>query len=250
MNAGDDYEKQRLRELALRAVYTGRTCFSRFLTTPAETDARSAANAAGAHVSFFGGFADAERRMAAFHSEDAPQEDEWPLTPLVIKWNPKYADPGHRDLLGALMGLGVDRAVTGDIAFGRQAGTAYLFCCEDVADYLCANLESAGRARISVERADLPVDIREPEGVFLRVTVQSPRLDAILAAALHLSRGEAARLIEAGFVQRDHRVELRGDQHIAEGELLSVRGHGRLRLTACEDLTRKGRLALRLFKYT
>ena len=76
------------------------------------------------------------------------------------------------------------------------------------------------------------------------------RLDAVLAAGLRLSRGEAQRLIDGGLVKRNHVEVLWGDLHLEEGDLLSVRGHGRMRVEGFEGLTRKGRQAVRLFRYT
>ena len=96
----------------------------------------------------------------------------------------------------------------------------------------------------------LEILLREPEGTQLRATVSSERLDAVLAAGLKLSRSEAQRLIEAGLVKRNHAPELRGDVHLEEGDLLSVRGYGRMKILEFEGRTRKGRLAVRIFRYT
>ena len=245
-----DLEKKRLRELALRAGYTRRPCFTRFLEPPMEREALSAANEAGAHVAFFGGFEAAERRIAAFYGDEAPAEWEYPIACLELRWNPKYASPGHRDLLGSVMGLGLERDATGDIAMGAEDGIAYLFCHRDVEAYICGNLESAGRASLKIRSCPEEIRIRPPEGMEIRITVSSERLDAVIAAGLKLSRSEAQRLIEAGLVKRSHIIELRGDIHLQEGDLLSIRGHGRMRILAFEGQTRKGRLAVRLFRYT
>lgn len=245
-----DMEKKRLRELALRAAYSRNACFTRFLEPPMERDALSAANEAGVHAVFRGGWENAERRIAAFFTGEPPEEWEYPIACLELKWNPKYSSPGHRDLLGAVMGLGLERDSTGDIAMGAEDGTAYLFAHRDVESYICGNLEAAGRASLKVRSFDDIPAIRAPEGIELRVTVSSERMDAVIAAALKLSRSEAQRLIEAGLVKRSHIIELRGDIHLEEGDLLSVRGHGRMRITAFEGQTRKGRLAVRLFRYT
>ena len=148
------------------------------------------------------------------------------------------------------MGLGLSRDATGDIAPGAEEGRAYLFVHRDVADYIRANLESAGRAALKVENMDAPPVLREPEGTQLRATVSSERLDAVVAAGLKLSRSEAQRLIESGLVKRNHIVEQRGDQRLEEGDLLSVRGYGRMKIIEFEGRTRKGRLAVRIFRYT
>lgn len=250
MSASPELEIKRLRELALRACYTGETACTRFLEPPMEREALSAAHAAGVHVRFWGGYGDAERRVAAFHLDEPPADADFPVVCLALKWNPKYASPGHRDLLGAVMGLGLERDSTGDIAPCAEDGCACLFVHRDVADYIRANLESAGRAALKVEALSAPPVLREAEGTQLRATVSSERLDAVVAAGLKLSRSEAQHLIEAGLVKRNHLPELRGDAHLEEGDLLSVRGYGRMKILEFEGRTRKGRLAVRIFRYT
>ena len=250
MNAVSDLDRRRLRELALRSSYTGFPCYTRFLEPSLESDARAAANEAGVQLTLWGGHDSAERRIAAFHADEPPAEADYPLVCLELDWNPKYAEPGHRDLLGAVMGLGLERDAVGDIAPGEESGCAYLFVHRDVEGYILGNLESAGRAKLKVVRAAQAPRLKPPEGVSLRITVSSFRLDAVLAAGLKLSRSEAQKLIASGLVKRNHLEELRGDAHLEEGDLISVRGHGRMRVDGFEGLTRKGRQAVRLFRYT
>jgi len=249
MNDAEMMQK-RLSELALRARYSGAPAFTRFLEPAMERAARSAAARAEVQIALFGGYEGAERCIAAFYTGDAPQDWEYPLSCLELKWNSKYANPGHRDLLGAVMGLGLERDATGDIAMGEADGNAYLFAHSDVQSYIAMNLESAGRASLRVQEAQMPPKLKAPEGICIRITVSSPRMDAVLAAGLKLSRSEAQRLIEGGLVKRNHIEALRGDIHLEDGDLLSVRGHGRMRVEGLDGLTRKGRQAVRLFRYT
>jgi RNA-binding protein YlmH len=211
-----------------------------------ERDAVSAAHAAGASVSFSGGYEGAERRMAAFHDGDAPED--YPIAALELRWNAKFAEAKHRDLLGAVMGLGLERDATGDVCLSQEPGCAYLFCTGDVADYISANLESAGRASLRIREAD-ELKIAPPEGSQLRVTVQTLRLDAVLAAGYKLSRSEAQRLIAAGLVKHNHVPEERSDVRLEAGDLLSARGYGRLRIDEIQGETRKGRIGVVLFRY-
>jgi len=239
-------ERKRFNELALRATHTGRTQFTRFLEPSSERDALAAAHAAGAQVLFFGGCEGAERRMAAFHNGETP--DDFPITALEIRWNAKFCDVQHRDLLGSVMALGLERDATGDICMGVEPGTAYLFCTDDIAGYISATLESAGRASVKLSPAD-GARIAPPEGTTIRVTVQNLRLDAVLAAGWKLSRSEAQRLIAAGLVKLNHVPEERGDVRVSEGDLISARGCGRLRVDEIQGETKKGRLGALLFRY-
>ena len=250
MTSIPDLERKRLRELALRANFSSLPCYTRFLDPAMEAEARAAANEAGAQLALWGGYGDAERRIAAFFPDEAPGEADYPLCCLELSWNPKYAEPGHRDLLGAVMGLGIERDAVGDIALGEADGTAYLFAHRDVEEYIFGNLEGAGRAKLKLRRVDGSPRLKPPEGISLRVTVSSFRLDAVLAAGMKLSRSEAQRLIESGLVKRNHADIARIDARLEEGDLLSVRGHGRMRVDGFEGLTRKGRQSVRLFRYT
>jgi len=250
MNSVSDLEQKRLCELALRSKYSDVPAFTRFLEPAMERAARTAAARAEVNIAFFGGYENAERCIAAFFTGEAPQDWEYPLSCLELKWNPKYASPGHRDLLGAVMGLGLERDATGDIAPGEQEGCAYLFAHRDVENYIAMNLESAGRASLRIREAEMPPKLKPPQGISIRITVSSPRLDAVIAAGLKISRSEAQRLIEGGLVKRNHLEEMRGDIHLEDGDLLSLRGHGRMRVEGFDGTTRKGRQAVRLFRYT
>lgn len=244
-----DIDKKHMTELAVRSLYREEPCFTRFLEPCDETAARSAANAARTHVFFYGGYDDAERRIASFCQREVLPE-EYPLRTLRITWKSEYSNPDHRDLLGALMALGIRRETTGDIVFGLQPGTAYLFCEEEIADFICANWESAGRTALRLSIEEENILLKEPEGTALRLTVQSPRLDAVVAEITHSSRTQAQKLITQGLVKRNHLPELRTDVHLAENDLLSIRGFGRVRIITFDAPTRKGRCVIRVFHYT
>ena len=243
--------EKRLNELALRAGHTGRVCATRFLEPSALGMVNAAAARAGVKVALWGGYDGAERRVAAFYAEDPLEAGDWPIQALRLQWNGRFATPGHRDLLGAVMGLGIEREMTGDIAMGtyRDAPCAYLFALREVADYVAANLDSAGRASLKVSVATEEPALLPPEGESLRLTVQQQRLDAVLAAACRLSRSEAQRLIAAGLVKLNHVPQLRPDARLEEGDLISARGYGRVRVTAFQGESRRGRQVVQVFRY-
>jgi RNA-binding protein YlmH len=243
--------EKRLNELALRARHSGLACFTRFLEPSTLAAVNATAGRVGVKVALWGGYEGAERCVAAFHADDPPEAGDWPVLALRLQWNDKFADPGHRDLLGAVMGLGIEREMTGDIAMGEYRGApcAYLFALEEVADYIAANLESAGRASLKVSMATEEPALLPPEGEHLRLTVQQQRLDAVLAAACRLSRSEAQRLIAAGLLKLNHVPHLRPDARLNEGDLISARGYGRVRVTAFQGESRRGRQVLQVFRY-
>ena len=230
----------RLAELAARG---GR---SRFLE-PGESVAlaQKAAHEAGVDVAFWGGYPGAERTVAAFYWAEPPQE--FSIARLRAQWNGKYASLGHRDLLGALLGLGIEREMLGDILLCEDG--ARVFVLEEIAPYLLVNWDGAGRAKLHVCREEGDFSPPEPEGEYLRETVNSLRLDAILAAGYGLSREQAQRLVRQGLVKLNHVECARTDARVEAGDLISARGYGRLRVEEELGKTRKDRLAVRLFRY-
>jgi len=246
--AADPYLAARLEECAGRAVRTGRPVFSKFLDPAQGELALSAAHRQGARARLWGGYEDAERRIAAFCAPDAPEERlEWPLRWLRCRWDPRYAAPGHRDLLGALLGQGVERDNLGDLLVAE--GAAYCAALPDIAGYMAGSLSGAGRAAIRCDVPEGDPQLPRPRLEPQRRTVASLRLDAVLAAAWNLSRGEAADMIAQGKVRVDHLPEERPDARLSEGALVSARGRGRFRLAEIGAATKKGRIGILLSHY-
>ena len=243
----DEMFEKRLRELVRRASRTGQSAFTHFMDMNQIQSAMAAAREEGVHLLLEGGYEDAERRVGAFYDDEPPEAWQWPIVPVEITWRSQFGSPGHRDLLGALMGLGFERERIGDIVL--LSGKAYVFAEPDMAEYIARSLESAGRVSVRAKLADGVPDIPPPEGRTFRDTVPSLRLDAVLAAAFSLSRSEASELIGRGRVFVNHVQLLRVDASVEEGDIISVRGEGRARLEGVDGTTRKGRISVRIFRY-
>lgn len=243
----DDLFLRRVRELALRALHRGDVVYTHFLDLAQAQLVRQIARETGVSLALNGGYDDAERRMAAFYAYDEPSAGDWPICPVRISWRPQFGSPGHRDLLGALMGLGFERERIGDIVLDE--GCAWLFAEPEMAAYIVGSLESAGRVSVRCEIVEGVPALPEPEGRHVRDTVPSMRLDALVAAGFSLSRADAARAIGQGKVYLNQVQTLRTDAAVPENALISLRGAGRFRLETVEGETRKGRWAVRIFLY-
>ncbi len=228
----------RLRQHAERAERLDISVPGRFVTGEERSLAVHAAREACVAVSFAGGWPDAERVQVCYHPAWA--EAEFTAVWMEIRWAAKFAHVEHRDLLGSLMALGMDRAFFGDLI--ALEDRAYLLCLPEVAARLPMEWDKAGNVPIKVaELAEAPV-IEPPRGELLRDTVASLRLDCILAAGMKTSRGRAAEIIRAGAVAVEHMPEERTDRMLEAGQLLSIRGFGRIRLLEVGSPTRKDRL--------
>ncbi len=222
--------------------------------------------------SFYGGYPAAERRMLflfppyladtlPYMTDDAgnvldPADaaaavcaEEQALTALKITGS-GYRSLTHRDYLGSLLALGIERCVIGDIAVSDDH-TAVLFVKAAMADFLTTALERIGSDKVTVrpmsdEDARQTPDTRRWEQI--SDTVASLRLDGIVAAAANLSREKAKQLVTGGFVNVDFRPCEHPDTELVPGCYLSVRGYGRYLFSEVDGTSKKGRIRIKLKK--
>jgi len=146
-----------------------------------------------------GGYPGAERALARFGMEDGrfpPPAACLLISPRSARFAEKLT---HRDFLGALMSLGVRRETLGDIVVTDKS--AYLFCLETVADFLCAELREVRKTPVRCERTAVPDSLLTPEPEERELVVASKRADALIAAVYKLSRSEAQALFSRGYTE-------------------------------------------------
>lgn len=247
-----------MEELAKSAYYKGINVYTDFLGL-AERSLFYRIRKAELSVpySVYGGFPDAERVKIGFHGglegngEILPDAflDDYPICVVKIcPANAKFAENlTHRDYLGAILNLGIDRSTTGDILLAEDA--VYLSCDPMIGSFLCENLTRIRHTtvRAAVEgRMQMPFD-RSYET--LHANVASLRLDAVIGAAFHTSRSSIAGLIPGGRVFVNGREILQGSYMLKDGDIVSVRGYGKFRYVSQGNMTKKGRFNITLEKY-
>lgn len=223
-----------------------------FLSPQERVSVEALLNASGhpRHL-FFGGFEGAERCICAFLPDWQEPEavlagEECPIRALRAV----YTGPAlsHRDFLGAVLGLGLDREKVGDLLVGE--GRCDLLVLADMQEFLLLHLDQAGRARLNV--SPIALSQLSPPAVqvkTIRDTVSSLRLDAVAATAFSMSRGRAAELIAAGRVNLEHVPCLKGDKLVGEGAVITARGLGKARLVQVGGLSKKGRTGITVERY-
>ncbi len=228
-----------LRERCERSCCVTNTAF----LTPAEQYALSAwaSRAADCRMILRGGVDGAER-CAAFFLPFYMEEDDFDESEYIrcIRVTAGFGQPGHRDYMGAVLGLGIKREWLGDIMV--DGGVAHIFCLNTVAEHLIASLDKVGRYGVKTKEVALseaPVPKREVKEVTF--SVMSLRLDAVAAGMFNLSRTSAAAMIAAGEVSLNYSECLRPDAQLQAGDIISVRGHGKGTLASIGGQSRKGR---------
>jgi len=217
--------------------------------TPAEQHALETRPHLRSSLFFHGGGPDAERRVAFFlpdylAPEDFDPEDHITAFRLICR----FGAPGHRDVLGSLLGLGIERWTVGDIYTSGES--AWFFCLPSVAEHLQRELTHIGRNGVQVgvlPLAEVPAPGREREE--LSFTVSSLRLDAVLAGTFNLSRGVAAEQIESGLVSLNYSICEKPATELDVDDVFSLRGSGKAILAEISGKSRKDRTRIRVEKY-
>ena len=196
---------------------------------------------------FDGGYEAAERKILRF-LPDWAEGEQGELAFLRADFHGPDSALTHRDILGSLMGLGVERDRLGDILV--SAHSADIVAAASLRDFFLREWGEAGRVKLTVTeigREDLEVPQAQVKTV--RDTVSSLRLDAVAASAFGLSRGRAAELIAAGRVSLDHAACLKPDKQVGQGAVLTARGLGKAKLIEVGGLTKKGRVGIVIERY-
>lgn len=235
--------RRRAEDLSRRASRSGGGTHTKFLTPAEVHELRRWAQGAEGPVVFLGGYPGAERQIACFLPDWMEPETLDPADFLcALELHARFGAPGHRDVLGAALALGVEREWLGDILIDGER--AWLYCLPSVKEHLLLSLEKVGRWGVRVRElplSEVPVPKRETEQ--LRFSVSTPRLDAVCAGLFRLSRATAAEAVAQGLVQLNYQECLKPDAQIRSGDVISLRGKGKGQITKVGDgQSRKGRL--------
>ena len=222
---------------------------SGFLTPFEQEMANTIANSLGdLQVEFDGGFVGAERQRAAFCHEDFQGTPVFEIAVIKAEWNGEFARLSHRDVLGSILSLGVTREIIGDIIATKEF--AKIIVDKKMADYFIANLKRIGDAGVETSLDELSnIEAKEERVKEISATVASLRADSIAAAGFGLSRSKMADEIDAEKVKLNWQTLKNAAQSIKQGDILSMRGRGRLEVTEIRGQTKKGRISVLLKRF-
>lgn len=248
--------KKRLQDLSKRAFYRDIAIFTDFLDLNELHMVHSfRPEESGIRIRCFGGYEGAERQIAAFLPDALSYEDGqeidrmYPINCLKISsCSKKYGESlSHRDYLGALVHLGIDRCTLGDIVIKEK--DAYLFCLEQMTDFLQQHLDRVRHTNVTVTKVTDPEDLPKPELKEIHGTVASVRLDSMIALAFSSSRSSMLGLIEGGKVFVNGKMVVSNGHPLKSGDTVSVRGYGKFRFDGETTVTKKGRYGVTVYRY-
>ncbi len=249
----EDYtlEKKRFLELGRKSYNSGIYTFTDFLGVSEQSAFHEIERElTGIPYTAFGGVAGAERVIIRFGSEDiCGYEMPHPISIILCRpTSEKFAEKlGHRDFLGAILNLGIDRSVLGDIVITEKG--AYIFIKENMAEFVADGLTKVRRTAVKCQITD-----KLPEGELyktkeIRVQAVGERIDALVAKVFSISRDDSATLFSRGLVFIGGRCCESVSHKLKEGDIVSVRGYGRFIYRGIDGHTKKGKLNILIEQY-
>jgi RNA-binding protein YlmH len=243
--------RKRLEELANRSYANQQYLFTGFLSA-AELDIyyQMEHELSYASAVLFGGTNNCERVMLRFGSEAlCGYEESFPIAcvaivPLLEKFGEVLS---HRDYLGALMNLGIERSTLGDIII--EGKHAFLFCTEQMAPYILENLDKIKHTNV---QCSLAKEIPKSTVVQVErkiVQVGAMRADSIIAKVYHLSRSESLNLFRAKKVFVNGRQTENNSGSLKPEDKVTVRGYGRFCCVNIVGESKKGKLNVEVDVY-
>lgn len=226
----------------------GSGCFVGFLDEREQQLVRNLMEHAGIeNYMLWGGYDGAERVVFGALSAYAGKDSSvFPIMPVSVTFR-QQDTLCHRDFLGALMALGIERSTVGDILV--EPGRCVLFLRQEIAPYVLSQLHKVGAVGVSaVEGAAMPY----PPGrrfQSLSAVVSSLRTDCVVAACTGFGREKTKDVIKAGLVSVNDQVCQSVSSPLSDGDRIAIRGKGKFRLERTDHRTRKGRICIELKKY-
>ena len=187
-------------------------------------------------IKYDGGYDGARKKKIIFlYDEDDEYTD---VVCLAAKIDQRFRQIGHRDILGALMSLQIDRGSFGD--FWVHDDKIYLYTSTSMSPFLIDNLTKINQLSVSFSETSERVS-QEYKYKDIEVVVASERLDAIVAGITHLSRAKAKELITSNLVQINHMVVEEPEILCHNNNIISIRGYGRFVYAGVKKETRHDR---------
>ncbi len=205
----------------------------------------------GLSFRIYGCLEDAERRLIGFAPDYMEiTEEMFPIKILQIDINSKFTqkDLSHRDYLGSILGLGIDRSKVGDIVLLENG--AVCITKEDIADYIYTQLLKVSNTPVKVKQLqNIPDMLLSKKVEQHRFTVASLRIDVLFSAAFHIPRTKAQELIRSEKATKNWSIVSNVSTLIQEGDILSLRGYGRIRLEEIQSKTKKDKIGIIIGQY-
>ncbi len=234
----------RIADLRLQCQKTSAPKFLGFLTPSESAVAAEILKNTSGHT-FFGGYPLAERTVLAF-LPDWCEQPTFPIRAITFTYR-KCDSLSHRDFLGALMALGINRETIGDILV--EQGRAVVFVLDDIEAFVLSQVTKVGSVGVTLQKGYVEPLPTSDSLLTLSNTVSSLRIDCVVSALCGLSRSNAASAICNGTVSVNSIETTKTTSTVKSGDVITVRQRGKFKITSCDEHSKKGKIILKYSKY-
>ncbi len=272
LNFSDDGERRTVShalDLAYRAIDSD-VCASAFLNVREQNLVKTALESDGSFCfTFFGGYPDFERGVLMCFPEYmsytsfmasgyiTPDGDSYRdisdisgdfISLLRISCS-SFTSLSHRDYLGALLGLGIERSSIGDISVNGDH-EAYVFVLSKISEFVSSELKAVGRTPVNISIRDISEAVKIKQNLRPFDTVSSSlRLDCVVSSITGISRDKSKSMISSGLVEHNYLARSKVDAEVSASDIISIRGYGKYRILSTDTKTSKGKYRLKVAKY-
>lgn len=197
-------------------------------------------------VKTFGGFLNCEsQRMIICPSFYEIEKEDFEIVVVEVIYNQQFGILKHKDILGALMNLGVKRECIGDI---YDKDRIYFACTAQTYPYIYQELKHIKRSKIKLKRIEEDIEIVHD---FMTKTffVSSMRLDKMISTLYKISRQKASELIRTGNVKVNHKKVEQVDYLCNNNDMISLKKHGRVKIVDEGKQSKQGNLVITGYFY-
>ncbi len=243
--------KRRFLELANTAYQRMIPVFSDFLTLyEQDVFLHMTRELPPVNYKLIGGCPYVERALIAFIPMEWEYEPDIPIDIIrIAPVNSRFSDSfSHRDILGALMNLGIERSVLGDILL--DGNTAYVITLRKMQAYICRELSRIKHTTVACTVVTAADVTWHPAFQEITGSVSSVRPDSVSALAFHRSRTVIQAAIQEGRLFVNGRLITTNACHLREGDRISIRGLGKYEFLGAAGVSKKGKTIVKINLYT
>lgn len=155
----------------------------------------------------------------------------------------------HRNILGSITHLGINREKVGEII--KVNDYWYIYCLKPIGTFLFSNgLRFAGQdLKLEILNENfIPSNFRKFEDE--RIIVSSLRLDCFVKELARTSREIAQKFIKSGNVNLNYDECKDFDKKINENDIISIRKEGKFKVDCLSGLTKKNKYVVNIKRYS
>lgn len=191
---------------------------------------------------YFGGYADAKRKRVS-------NQEDFEIVCFKIAYPKKYYQLRHRDVLGALFGLGIDISLIGDIVYSKE-DDLYFFANKKQTYFLKNNLLKIKDTKVDLIEVDPQKIVFMDHFLFQKIFVKSLRLDLLVASVFNISRAKAKMIVLDECVQVNSKCTSNPSKLLLKGDTISVRGYGKFKVDEVKETLKKRNLKIDVLVYS